>query len=91
MIKILNSNSRNFENKLEKLLSNRKRKVQSNSVSVTNIIKEVKKNGDKAVLKYEKRFNKNKNIVPSSKKILRLIVFHLHRFLLHKFQQILDQ
>ncbi len=43
MIKILNSNSRNFENKLEKLLSNRKRKVQSNSVSVTNIIKEVKK------------------------------------------------
>ena len=73
MIKILNSNSRNFENKLEKLLSNRKRKVQSNSVSVTNIIKEVKKNGDKAVLKYEKKFNKNSTIVPTSNQISRSI------------------
>ncbi len=73
MIKILNSNSKNFENKLEKLLSNRKRKVQSNSVSVTNIIKEVKKNGDKAVLKYEKKFNKNSTIVPTSNQISRSI------------------
>ena len=57
MIKILNSKDKNFTRKLDKLLSIRKNKIQSSSVSVTNIIKDVKKNGDKAVLKYEKRFN----------------------------------
>ena len=72
-MKILNSNSKNFDKILDSLLSQRKRKVQSSSVSVTNIIKDVKKNGDKAVLKYEKKFNKNSIIVPSSKKISKLI------------------
>tara|TARA_B100001175_G_scaffold283306_1_gene262994 strand:- start:341 stop:556 length:216 start_codon:yes stop_codon:yes gene_type:complete len=69
-MKILNSNSKNFDKILDSLLSQRKRKVQSNSVSVTSIIKEVKKNGDKALLKYEKKFNQNTIIVPSSSKSL---------------------
>ena len=34
MIKILNSNNKNFNRELDKLLSKRKSKVQSNSVSV---------------------------------------------------------
>ena len=51
----------------------RKRKVQSSSVSVTNIIKDVKKNGDKALLKYEKKFNKNSVIKPSSNQIQKSI------------------
>ena len=47
-----------FDLALEKLLLLRKNKVQSNSVSVSGIIKDVKKNGDKAVLKYEKNLTK---------------------------------
>ena len=56
-MKILSSNSKNFEKTLASLLLQRKKKINSNSVSVTSIIKDVKKNGDKALLKYEKRFN----------------------------------
>ena len=73
MIKILDSKIKNFNVALDKLLSKRKSKVQVSSVSVTNIIKDVKKNGDKAVLKYEKRFNKNRIIIPSSKYINKSI------------------
>ena len=73
MIKILNSKNRNFDNELDKLLINRKRKIQSSYISVTKIINDVKKNGDKAVIKYEKKFNKNSTIIPSSKKINKLI------------------
>ena len=73
MIKILDSKIKNFDVALDKLLSKRKNKVQLNSVSVTKIIKDVKKNGDKAVLKYEKRFNKNRIIIPSSKYINKSI------------------
>ena len=72
-MKILNSNNRNFNKILENLLNLRKNKTQSNLVSVTNIIKDVKKNGDKAILKYEKKFNQNSIIVPTSKKISKSI------------------
>ena len=51
-MKILNSNSKNFDKNLDSFLLQRKKKVQSNSVSVTNIIKDVMNNGDKALLKY---------------------------------------
>jgi histidinol dehydrogenase len=40
---------------------------------VTGIINDVKKNGDKALLKYEKKFNLNKTIIPSAKQISRSI------------------
>ncbi len=69
MVKILNGNTRNFDLELEKFLTNRKNQVKSNSVSVTRIINDIKKHGDKALLKYEKKFNDNSIIVPSSKKI----------------------
>ena len=72
-MKILNSKSKNFDKLLENLLLQRKKKIQSDSVSVTNIIKDVKKNGDKALLKYEKRFNQNNIIIPSSKQIKKTI------------------
>ena len=68
-MKILNSNSKNFDKKLDSLLLQRKKKVQSNSVSVSSIIKDVRKNGDKALIKYEKKFNQNTRIVPSKKQI----------------------
>ncbi len=72
-MRILNIKSKNFDKLLENLLLQRKKKIQSNSVSVTNIIKDVKKNGDKALLKYEKRFNQNNVIIPSSKQIKKSI------------------
>ena len=72
-MKILNSNSKNFDKTLDSLLLQRKKKVQSNSVSVTSIINDVKKNGDKALLKYEKRFNQNNIIVPTSNQISKSI------------------
>ena len=40
-MKILNSNSKNFDKVLGNLLLKRKNKLQSNSVSVTSIIKDV--------------------------------------------------
>jgi len=72
-MKILNGNSKNFDQVLDQLLSKRKNKIQSSLVSVTNIIKDIKKNGDKALVKYEKRFNKNTIIIPSSKLISKSI------------------
>ena len=72
-MKVLDSKTRNFDKLLDTFLIQRKNKVQSNSVSVTNIIKDVKKNGDKALIKYEKKFNKNTVIEPSSKQIQQSI------------------
>ena len=68
-MKILDINTKNFYKKLDFLLLKRKNKIQSKAVSVTNIIKDVRKNGDKALIKYEKRFNKNSIIRPSQSKI----------------------
>ena len=72
-MKILNNKNKNFDKVLETCLSQRKAKFQINSVSVSKIINDVKKNGDKALLKYEKRFNQNKKIKPSLKEIKRSI------------------
>ena len=72
-MRILNSNSKNFDKILDNLLSKRKKKLKSSSVSVTKIINDVKKNGDKALLKYERKFNKNSIIVPSVKQINKTI------------------
>ena len=72
-MKILNSNSKNFDKLLDNLLFKRKQKLKASSVSVTKIINDVKKNGDKALLKYERKFNKNNIIVPSVKQINKSI------------------
>ena len=72
-MKILSSNNKNFDKDIDNLLLQRKNRVQSNSVSVTSIIKDVKKNGDKALLKYEKKFNKNNIIVPTVNQISKSI------------------
>ena len=72
-MKILDYNNKIFDKILNNLLSQRKKKISSNSVSVSSIIKDVKKNGDKALLKYEKKFNQNSTIVPNSKKVSKYI------------------
>ncbi len=72
-MKILKSNNKSFDKVLDNLLIKRKYKIRSSLISVTGIINDVKKNGDKALLKYEKKFNQNKTIIPSSKQILKSI------------------
>ena len=41
-MKILSSNNKNFDKELDDFLSKRKKKLQSENVSVTKIIKDVK-------------------------------------------------
>ena len=66
MLKFFNANQKNFSKKLEAFLSSRKFSQQNKSISVKKIISEVKKNGDAALIKYEKKFS---NIKIKSKKI----------------------
>ena len=70
-MKILNSKSKNFDKLLDISLSKRKNKLKSSSVSVTKIINDVKKNGDNALLKYEKKFNQNTVLFPSAEQITK--------------------
>ena len=72
-MKELNTKNRQFYKILENLVFKRRNKVNYSSASVTNIIKDIKTNGDKAVLKYEKKFNKNIVITPSSRQISKSI------------------
>ncbi len=72
-MKILNSKTKNFDKNLDYLLFKRRKSIKSDKVPVTNIINDVKKNGDKALIKYEKKFNRNTTIIPSAKKITKLI------------------
>ena len=68
-MKILDSNNKSFDKVLDNILIKRKFKIKSSLISVTGIINDVKKNGDKALLKYERKFNLNKTIIPSAKQI----------------------
>ena len=60
MLKIFKFNKNNSLNKLEIFLNKRKFIQKSKSSIVKKIINNVKKNGDKAVLGYEKKFSKVK-------------------------------
>ena len=76
MLKILRYNTKNSYKNLEKFLDKRKTIQKNQSSSVVKILKNVKKNGDKAVLNYEKKFSKIKIKSPKisfSKKELRNI------------------
>ena len=73
MINILDARNRNFENLLDELISKRKSKANFNSYKVKKILNDIKKNGDAAILKYEKKFSKNYKIISKSKQIQRQI------------------
>jgi len=62
MIKILDSKNKNFNSLLEKSLLTRKNNIRVNLNLVKRIIEDIKKNGDKALLKYEKKFSNNSKI-----------------------------
>ena len=60
MLKFFNANQKNFLKKLDVVLSVRKLQQKNQSSSVKKILYDVKKGGDKAVIKYEKKFSKTK-------------------------------
>ena len=60
MMKFFNANSKNSIKRLEIILSIRKQKQQNQSKIVKQLLMNVKKYGDKAVIKYEKKFSKVK-------------------------------
>jgi len=61
MLKFINYNKTNSLTNLENILNKRKSSQQSKTSIVKNIISNVKKNGDQAVLSYEKKFSKIKS------------------------------
>ena len=73
MIKILDSKKNNFSSSLDNLLLKRKNKIKFNSSIVINIIRDIRKNGDKALIKYEKKFGKNSIIFSRPKEIQKQI------------------
>ena len=78
MIKILDSKKKNFSSSLDNLLLKRKKKIKFNSNVVVNIIKDIKKNGDKALVKYEKKFGKN-SIIFSIPKVIQKQIKNLDK------------
>ena len=73
MIKILNCKNKNYLNYLSIFLIKRLYRKEIDTRIVTKILKEVKKNKIKGLLKYEKKFSKNKVIKPSLEKINKSI------------------
>ena len=68
MIRVLNCNSKNYINKVIKFLNLRRIDKNVDIKIVSKILKDVKKNKFKAVLKYEKKFSKNLEIKLTKKK-----------------------
>ena len=57
MLRYINGNHKNFKKTLELILDERKSIQKNTSNIVKPIIANVKKNGDRAVIKYEKKFS----------------------------------
>ena len=73
MIKILDFTKRYYKSELNKLLLKRQICTKINKNIVKKIINEVKKHGDRGLIKYEKKFNKNTQLIPGEKKIIKSI------------------
>lgn len=73
MIHTINCKKNNYLKKLNNFLDKRRSEKNVNTKIVTKILKEIKKNKTKAVLKYEKKFSKNSEIKPTNNKINRAI------------------
>ena len=62
MLKLIKSNQKNFLEKLDGILKKRKFKNPKVELKVKNIIEDVKKNKDLALIKYEKKYSNIRNI-----------------------------
>ena len=72
-MKILNAQTRNFYSELDKIISKRNKIDKSILKTVEKIINNVRKNKDKALVYYEKKFNNNSTIIPTKKEIDKAI------------------
>ena len=73
MIKIINCNKKNYLNILTKFLDLRRSEKKNESKIISKILKDIKNNKNKSLLKYEKKFSKNSQIKPSIKQINKAI------------------
>jgi len=73
MIKKLDCKDSKYLSRLKFILEKRRFGSKVNTDIVTKIVKDVKKNKQKALLKYEKKFSKNNKIKPSKKEINKSI------------------
>ena len=72
-MKILDSSKKNFYKELDKIINNRKTIDRSTLRTVEKIVNDVRRNKDKALIYYEKKFNLNNKIIPSKKEISKAI------------------
>ena len=95
MINILNCKKKNYKINLNKLLKKRER-FNNNKDLIQKIIKDIRNHGDKALIKYEKKYSNNSNIITQKKdlnygarilnsKVKRAIDFSFQRIFLHGF------
>jgi len=69
MIRVINCKNKNYNKKLNFFLDRRRSgKIVDTSI-VYKIIKDIKKNKNKALIKYEKKFSKNSKIKPTQREI----------------------
>ena len=73
MLKVLNCTNRNNLKKLIDFLNKRRLGNRANTQIVKQILKDIKKNKRRAVIRYEKKFSKNSEINPSLIKINKSI------------------
>ncbi len=69
MIKVINCNNKNYKKNLISFLNKRRSGKSVDTSIVPKILNDIKKNKQKALIKYEKKFSKNKKIKPSKKEI----------------------
>ena len=69
MIKIIEILNKRKINELESFLKKRRSGLNVDTSIVTKIINDIKKNGNKALLKYEKKFSNNNKILPNKNEI----------------------
>ena len=65
MIKVINCKNKNYKKKIIDFLDKRRSGKNIDTSIVYKILKDIKKNKLKAVLKYEKKFSKNTKIKTS--------------------------
>tara|TARA_Y100000590_G_scaffold153223_1_gene175924 strand:- start:251 stop:1534 length:1284 start_codon:yes stop_codon:yes gene_type:complete len=85
MIKIIDCSNKNYLSVLKKILLIKQNQSKPKTSIVRKIIQDVRKNGDKALIKYEKKYSKNKNIVTTKKNI-----FHAVKLLDSKTKKAID-
>ena len=69
MLKIIRCSKKNYLNQITKLLEKRRSGIDIDTSIVPKILKEIKRDGIKAVIKYEKKFSNNTKIFPTKNEI----------------------